>query len=132
MSDISADPTEETASASRNLSPKRGPSVWERAERATHPVHASERVWIAACGSLLAAVGLSRRSWGGGVLAAAGGALAVRALLGKDDLSACRRAVQRFREGKQDCIEEASDESFPASDAPSWTATAGARTTTES
>lgn len=113
----------------RNLSPNRGPSVWDRPEPPT-PWNAaeSERWCVAACGSALAAVGLRQRSTGGALLALAGGALAIRALLGYNDLASLRRTVGRLHDdaGHKDAIESASDDSFPASDAPSWTPTAGA------
>ena len=114
--------------ASRNLAPQRGPSVWDRPEPSmTWSAAESERMCIAACGTALAAMGWRLRSTGGAMLALAGGALAVRALLGRNDLASFRRAIDRMRlASNPDCIEAASDDSFPASDAPAWTATAGA------
>lgn len=113
--------------APRNLAPQRGPSVWDRPEPAmTWSAAESERMCVAACGAAFAAMGLRQRSSGGALLALAGGALAVRALVGYNDLASFRRAVERMRlrSTPADCIEAASDDSFPASDAPSWTATA--------
>jgi hypothetical protein len=116
--------------APRNLAPQRGPSVWDRPEPTpAWSAAESERWCVAACGSALAAMGLRQRSFGGSLLVLGGGALALRALLGYNDLASLRRTVERLqiRVLPEDRIEAASDESFPASDAPSWTATAGVK-----
>jgi hypothetical protein len=116
--------------APRNLAPQRGPSVWDRPDLTpAWSAAESERWCVAACGSALAAMGMRQRSFGGSLLALAGGALAVRAVLGYNDLASLRRTVEhlQIRVNPADQIEAASDESFPASDAPSWTATAGVK-----
>lgn len=129
MPDTTEVPTTRRPDAPRNLAPQRGPSVWDR-EDPSPPWNAaeSERWCVAACGSALTAMGVRQRSAGGALLALAGGVLAVRAMLGYNDLASLRRAIDRLRQqsGPADLIEAASDESFPASDAPAWTATAGA------
>ncbi len=109
---------------SKNLAPPRGPSVWERPSTPqAWTMTDSERWMVTICGGTLALVGLRQRNPIGLALAALGGTFAVRALLGYQDVADIRHAVTRMREMESgvDEVEDASEGSFPASDAPSWT-----------
>jgi len=102
-------------------------SVWDRRGWDGAPERiAMTRVLLGVGGGLLALQGLRLRSWSGGLLAGAGGALAWWALAGDGDLTHVRRRLayvaERVSSRVNDEVHEASAESFPASDAPSWTA----------
>ena len=82
--------------------------------------------WVSAgAGGALALHGLRRPSLGGGLLALLGCALAYRGLSGRCpvyralDLS----TAEPRAEAERDVVEAASEDSFPASDAPAWTPT---------
>jgi hypothetical protein len=117
----------------KNLTVSRGEkSVWDKPGLgATLSTYDQER-WIAAAwGSVLAMIGARRGGFSGGLMAMAGLAVTVRAAMGRRDFSMARDCIDRSLQDRgwraTDMVHKSSDDSFPASDSPSWTPTAGAR-----
>jgi hypothetical protein len=105
-------------------------SVWERSGwDGTREQLAMTRWLVGIGGGALALQGIRQGKTSGWMLAGFGTGLAWWALTGEGDLSDARRFFNRALERAgliaDDRVHDESADSFPASDAPSWTPTVG-------
>jgi hypothetical protein len=116
-----------------NLTPLRGPSVWDREALTPTAVRDSlERALVGGTGVLLLVLGLQGKSTSRRATALAGASLL--ALAGAPNgLNRAHAWVDqyRWRRAHRDVVTDQSVESFPASDSPTWTATTGTSTPSE-
>lgn len=120
-----------TEAGALNLTPSRGPSIWDDKRWNAEPTKYTTGRWLLGIGGgALLAFGATRGSAARRMLSVAGGAAALSVATGRVSLNRPRAWFGRiWREWEAgDRVEDDSMLSFPASDAPAWTPTTGTGT----
>jgi hypothetical protein len=114
-----------------NVTLHRAPeSVWDRRGWDGSGANATAARWLVGGGGLALAVeGMRQKGFVRLMMTGIGGALACWAITGSGDIPDARQWLARVSEilrgGREDPVHDASADSFPASDAPSFTPTVG-------
>jgi uncharacterized membrane protein len=114
-----------------NLTPKRGPSIWDDEQWNAACRNYNVGLWLLGIGGgALLAIGATRGSTARRIASVAGAAAALSIATGRVSVDEAAGWVRRIWRGVEggDRVEDDSMLSFPASDAPAWTATTGTGT----